>query len=163
MKGDFSLGTGARALRFGLEDITVTYGYWGRVVVFVAVVFPLFGLTGSAGAQGFSQAPGLSDPSYDYGYPGGNDGIPVSSGMLAPLLPKIPNLQLGFLYYFGKNVRAGRFTADYVLPYSLSTDSVVFGEAHAEGWNFWKMKQGRVRGNGSARPRLLRNSAIVTC
>jgi hypothetical protein len=58
--------------------------------------------------------------------------------MLTPFLPKIPNLELGFLYSFGKNVRTGRFTADYTLPYHLSPDSVLFGEAHAEGWDFWK-------------------------
>ena len=58
--------------------------------------------------------------------------------MLSPFLPKIPNLELGYLYYFGNNVRTGRFTADYVLPFHLSCDSVLFGEAHAEGWDFWK-------------------------
>ncbi len=58
--------------------------------------------------------------------------------MLAPFLPRIPNLELGFLYYFGNNVRTGRFTADYTLPFRLSSDSVLFGEAHAEGWDFWK-------------------------
>jgi hypothetical protein len=58
--------------------------------------------------------------------------------MLAPFLPKIPNLEVGFLYSFGKNVRTGRFTADYVLPFKLNADSVLFGEAHAEGWDFWK-------------------------
>lgn len=58
--------------------------------------------------------------------------------MLAPFLPKIPNLEFGFLYSFGKNVRTGRFTADFTLPFHLSPDSVVFGEAHAEGWDFWK-------------------------
>ena len=42
------------------------------------------------------------------------------------------------MYYFGNRVRTGRFTADYVLPFYLSPDSVLFGEAHAEGWGFWK-------------------------
>jgi hypothetical protein len=88
-----------------------------------------------AEAQGL---PGPSTPSNDCGCPRGNDGIPVSSGMLSPFLPKIPNLELGFLYYFGNRVSTGRFTADYTLPFYLSGDSVLFGEAHAEGWNFWK-------------------------
>jgi hypothetical protein len=56
--------------------------------------------------------------------------------MLGNFLPRIPNLEFGFLYYFGNNVRTGRFTADYVLPLNLSPDSVLFGEAHAEGWDF---------------------------
>jgi Inverse autotransporter, beta-domain len=58
--------------------------------------------------------------------------------MLSPYIPKIPNLDLGFLYYFGNHVSTGRFTADYVLPFRLNCDSVLFGEAHAEGWDFWK-------------------------
>ena len=58
--------------------------------------------------------------------------------MLSPFLPRIPNLELGFLYYFGNRVNTGRFTADYVLPFRLGCDSVLFGEAHAEGWDFWK-------------------------
>ena len=62
----------------------------------------------------------------------------MSSGMLSPFLPRIPNLELGFLYYFGNRVNTGRFTADYVLPFRLGCDSVLFGEAHAEGWDFWK-------------------------
>jgi hypothetical protein len=91
-----------------------------------------------------AQAQGLPVPitpanmSSDWGGPRGDTLIPVSSGMLTPFLPKIPNLELGFLYSFGKNVRTGRFTADYVLPFKLSADSVLFGEAHAEGWDFWK-------------------------
>jgi len=58
--------------------------------------------------------------------------------MLSPFLPRIPNLELGFLYYFGNRVSTGRFTADYVLPFRLNCDSVLFGEAHAEGSDFWK-------------------------
>jgi hypothetical protein len=79
-----------------------------------------------------------TNPSNNYLSPRETDTIPGSSGMLAPLSPKIPNLELGFLYSFGKNVRTGRFTADYTRPFHLSCDSVVFGEAHAEGWEFWK-------------------------
>ncbi len=37
----------------------------------------------------------------------GDAPIPVSSGMIAPFLPKIPNREFGFLYSFGKNVRTG--------------------------------------------------------
>jgi hypothetical protein len=58
--------------------------------------------------------------------------------MLAPFLPKIPNLEFGFLYSFGRNVSAGRFTADYLIPVNLNADSAVFGEVHAEGQDFWK-------------------------
>ncbi len=91
-----------------------------------------------AGAQGLPGFPGQSNPSNDCGCSRESDAIPVSSGMLSPFLPRIPNLELGFLYYFGNRVSTGRFTADYVLPFRLNSASVLFGEAHAEGWNFWK-------------------------
>jgi hypothetical protein len=91
-----------------------------------------------ADAQGLPESLSHGTPANDCGCPPGNDTIPVSSGMLTPFLPKIPNLEFGFLYSFGKNVRTSRFTADYVLPFKLSADSVLFGEAHAEGWDFWK-------------------------
>ena len=92
-----------------------------------------------AEAQGVAPFPSPSNPTNDCGCRRrGDDPIPVSSGMLTPFLPKIPNLEFGFLYSFGKNVRTGRFTADYTLPYHLRSDSVLFGEAHAEGWDFWK-------------------------
>jgi Inverse autotransporter, beta-domain len=35
-------------------------------------------------------------------------------------------------------VRTGRFIADYVLLFHLKSDSALFGEVHAEGWDFWK-------------------------
>ncbi|MGO9570410.1 MAG: hypothetical protein ACLP5H_22995 [Desulfomonilaceae bacterium] len=89
-------------------------------------------------AQGVAQFPAHRNPANDCGCPQGSDAIPVSSGLLAPFLPKIPNLELGFQYYFGNRVNTGRFTADYVLPFRLGWDSVLFGEAHAEGWDFWK-------------------------
>jgi hypothetical protein len=99
-----------------------------------------------ADAQGGPLLPASSTPLL------GSDTIPVSSGMLTPFLPRIPNLEFGFLYSFGKNVRTGRFTADYVLPFKLSCDSVLFGEAHAEGWDFWKRP--------TCRSRLLRVSQL---
>jgi hypothetical protein len=111
----------------------------GRILLLVPLVLLLVcSLVTVANAQGLSQLPPLGNPSNDCGCPRGDQPIPVSSGMLTPFLPKIPNLELGFLYSFGKNVRTGRFSADYVLPFKLSADSVLFGEAHAEGWDFWK-------------------------
>ncbi len=49
-----------------------------------------------------------------------------------------PNLELGYLYNFGKGIGYGRLTADYLLPISLGADSTIYGEAHAEIKNFWK-------------------------
>jgi len=102
------------------------------LIVFVCGVLTL------AGAQGLPKFPSHSTPSNDCGFSRGDDAMPISSGMLSPFLPRIPNLELGFLYYFGNQVRTGRFTADYVFPFRLGCDSVLFAEAHAEGWGFWK-------------------------
>jgi hypothetical protein len=106
--------------------------YFQRLVFALQVVIACL-LAGFAHSQGLQ-----TSPPNDCGCPRGDNAIPVTSGMLTPFLPKIPNLELGFQYSFGKNVRTGRFTADYVLPFKLSADSVLFGEAHAEGWDFWK-------------------------
>ncbi len=77
-------------------------------------------------------APGTSGP-----WSGGSDSVVLSSGMFQGLLPPIPNLQFGYLYSFSNNYGAGRVTGDYLKPFSLNKESFVFGEAHAEGWNFW--------------------------
>lgn len=115
------------------------YGRCGQILlqVFLLLVIHSAAFTVAYG-QNVPQLPAPGNLAGGGGSPQGSDLIPVSSGMLSPVLPKIPNLEFGFLYSFGKNLRTGRFTADYVLPYSLSSDSVLFGEAHAEGWDFWK-------------------------
>jgi hypothetical protein len=83
-------------------------------------------------------------PSNPLGLPGsayrgqaGSDTVSLSSGMFPGILPPIPNLQIGYLFNFGPKVRSGRFTADYLLPFSLSPESTVFGEAHTEFQSFW--------------------------
>ncbi len=80
-----------------------------------------------------SSAPGAGDSGSVY----------LSNGMLQGILGPIPNLQVGYLYSFGKNrISAGRLTADYVLPISLGKGSTVFGEAHTEFTDFWKTFRG---------------------
>ena len=65
---------------------------FGRAVlvlcVFLLVVCP------EANSQGVSQLQVPSTP------PLGSDTIPVSSGMLAPLLPKLPNLEFWIPLFF---------------------------------------------------------------
>ncbi|MGB6068285.1 MAG: hypothetical protein WBG50_26045 [Desulfomonilaceae bacterium] len=127
----------------------------------VVGLFCLFSLilATSVGAQGLQQTPysaantvrggpfagGLDlVPSNPLGLPG-SAGAPrepeslyVSDGMLRGILPLIPNLQFGYLYDFGNDrVNSGRFTADYLLPFTLNADSEVFGEAHTEFQDFW--------------------------
>jgi hypothetical protein len=114
-----------------------------RILFLLALLFTaVCAFVPIADAQSLPELSAPSNPLNGGGFPRGNDGIPVSSGMLSPFLPKIPNLEFGFQYYFGNNVRTGRFSADYVLPVHLSLDSVAFGEAHAEGWGFWKRPSG---------------------
>ncbi len=138
-------------------------GFCHRRLIFVVLALPLllipvlFNLVGAQGLQTspYSAAdevrrglsPGRLDsaPSNLLGLPGSSflgprcsDTIPISSGMFSGIIPRISNLELGFLYNFGNNVSMGRFSADYLLPFNLSCDSVIFGEAHGEWENFWK-------------------------
>ena len=123
-------------------------------------IVALLMVVGSAHAQGLRTSP-YSAPSVLRGAPAGGAGLDltpsnslgllgsslcgadavsslyVSNGLLRDILPLIPNLQIGYLYNFGPNVRSGRFTADYLAPFVLSQDSVVFGEAHTEFQSFW--------------------------
>ncbi len=70
--------------------------------------------------------------------PAVSDTIPLTGDMLGSYLPRIPNLEFGFLYNFGKHFRSSRFSADYVLPMNPGKRSVLFGEAHGEFLGFWK-------------------------
>jgi hypothetical protein len=92
--------------------------------------------------SGPSVVPDLT-PSNPLGLPGsslagsrGSDNISISSGMFQGILPKIPNLQLGYNYTFGSNIRAGTASVDYLLPFKLGADSTVYGEAHGELQSF---------------------------
>lgn len=78
-------------------------------------------------------------PSSPLGFPGsslvgprGSDNVSISSGMFQGILPKIPNLQFGYDYTFGPQLRAGTASVDYLLPFKLGTDSTIYGEAHGE-------------------------------
>ena len=120
-------------------------------IAFALLVIPF--LVGSAGGQGLPTSPyngpsmvreGLDlAPSNPLNMPTGvgqrgSDSIYLNSGMFSDLLPLIPNLEVGYLYSFGKSLAAGRLTVDYFQPVSLGANSVVFGEAHGEFTDFWK-------------------------
>ncbi len=85
-----------------------------------------------------------------YGQPGpigggnGLESVYVSGQMLqgSGIFPLIPNLQFGLLYDWGKKVNSSRFTADYILPITLSPDSILFGEAHTEVQGFSSFHNG---------------------
>jgi hypothetical protein len=130
----------------------------GILVVLPVLLFLVCVLSTVADAQGLQQSPynpadavrrGASggidlSPSNPLGLPGsayrgqaGSDTVSLSSGMFPGTLRAIPNLQIGYLYNFGPNVRSGRFTADYLLPLNLGRESTVFGEAHTEFQSFW--------------------------
>jgi hypothetical protein len=64
--------------------------------------------------------------------------VSICSGMFPLFTPAIPNLELGYTYSFGPNVRQGRAWGDFVFPVSLGCSSVFFGEAHGEFDNFGK-------------------------
>ncbi|MGB6066867.1 MAG: hypothetical protein WBG50_18850 [Desulfomonilaceae bacterium] len=136
-------------------------GRCGFVRVAVLFVLLILVLATSVGAQGLQQSPysapnvvrggppgggldlapsnPLGLPGSTMGLPGGSESLYVSDGMLRGILPLTPNLQFGYLYDFGNNrVSTGRFTADYLLPVSVSPNSELFGEAHTEFDDFWK-------------------------
>jgi len=75
---------------------------------------------------------------------GGSSGqsLSVNSGALSQYLLFIPNLEVGFQYFFGNRVRSGQASVDYLLPVNLTNNSVVFGEAHGNWWNFLKKPVG---------------------
>ncbi|HTY23250.1 MAG TPA: thaumatin family protein [Desulfomonilaceae bacterium] len=62
----------------------------------------------------------------------GSDSISISSGMFQGILPKIPNLQLGYNYTFGPKLRAGAASIDYLLPFKFGAKCTIYGEAHGE-------------------------------
>jgi hypothetical protein len=97
----------------------------------------LFGFYNTGQAQSLSpiSLPPSASP-VSSGITGQSDIIPFSSGMLGDYMPKIPNLQLGFQYFFGDKVRSGQLNADYLLPVNIGSNAVVFGEAHGNYWNF---------------------------
>ncbi len=119
----------------------------------------IFGLVSSGAGQGLPRTPDAQSlltrgngldiaPSNPLAMPGSigapsksSDSIFVSSRLLEGILSQIPDLEIGYLYNFGKNVRTGRLSLDYILPMGLGKDSAVFGEAHGEFTNFWKTFQ----------------------
>lgn len=139
-----------------------------RIVLALHVVF-IFGFVGFANSQGLQTSP-YSVPSMLRGPAGGGaDGpgtLPITSGMLRDILPLIPNLQFGYFYNFGSNIRSDRATIDYIRPFRLSACSVIFGEAHAEFSDFWKTVQGSPNNRvdmsfGGGYRRMLGNATLV--
>ncbi len=109
-------------------------------------------ITGFVSAQGVpaaSAVDGMSAglaPSNPLAFPGGASPgrygpgpLALSDAMIPSFLrPAIPNLDIGFVYAFGKNLSTGRITGDYLLPRRGADGSVLFAEAHAEYIGFWK-------------------------
>lgn len=97
------------------------------------------------------------DPSNPLGFPRGTylgqprgDTVNLSSGLFQDLFPRIPNLEFGFNYSFGSNLRQSRWSIDYLLPVAFGNNNTFFAEAHGESvslksftWvpflnNFWQ-------------------------
>ena len=114
-----------------------------RAFVLIAIMVFLFGFYNTGQAQSLSpiSRPPSASP-VSSGITGQSDIIPFSSGMLGDYMPQIPNLQLGFQYFFGDKVRSGQANADYLLPVNIGNNTVVFGEAHGNWWNFANKPEG---------------------
>ncbi len=117
-----------------------------RLFAFSVAFLLACALITSAGAQGVPAGAGLDlAPTNPFGMPGTTAGLPqgsnslyLNSGMFSDVLPRISNLEIGYLYQFGNRINTGRLSLDYVLPANVSGDQAFFGEAHAEFTNFWK-------------------------
>ena len=135
------------------SDVTTRRNLWGlsfQTVLYIAVYLIVaihFGITFSNAENRIrSSLPTLDNQSLDLapskplsqpGFSGpqfvsGSEYIPLSSGMLNNWLPLIPNLQFGFNYLFGRNLRQSWWSADYVLPVSITKSDILFGEAHVD-------------------------------
>jgi len=145
-------------------------GYFSPLRMFRCLRFLAFlilVLSVSADAQNFQQLPSYSSPTFSsptnvpsnplglpgssYTGPRGEDNVSLSSGLFRDLFPKIPNLEFGFNYIFGSNLRQSRWSIDYLLPMGFGPDATLFAEAHGESvisksstWvpflnNFWQL------------------------
>ncbi len=122
------------------------------LVSFFVPVFPLLVLAQNIQQTPYSAADAVRRgtqsttldlaPSNPLGMPGssllgprGSENISISSGMFQGLMPQIPNLQLGYNYTFGSQLRAGSASVDYLIPFKIDGDTTVYGEAHGEFQN----------------------------
>ena len=69
-------------------------------------------------AQPVLTGPAQTFPSSPLSMPaafGGSSGqsVSINNGALSEYIPTIPNLELGFQYFFGDRVRSGQANADY--------------------------------------------------
>lgn len=90
-------------------------------------------------AQGLGLTPSnpLGVPGSTGGRQAGLNSILITPQLFRGILPRIPYLEVGYLYNFGKGVSTGRLTLNYLLPIRLASDNVVFGVARGEFTNFW--------------------------
>lgn len=101
----------------------------------------------------FSPRPGSIQPMPLYTQPFSGQGmpsskifpmqtIPISNTLFSGIIPPVPNLQIGYLYTFGKDLSTGRLLGDYLIPINMGTEDTVFAQAHIEAWNYWKTPAG---------------------
>ena len=140
---------------------------WRMFLCLRFLAFLVLVLSVSADAQNFQQLPSYSSPTLSsptnvpsnplglpgssYAGPRGEDNVSLSSGLFRDLFPKIPNLEFGFNYMFGSNLRQSRWSIDYLIPMGFGPDATLFAEAHGESvisksstWvpflnNFWQL------------------------
>ena len=79
----------------------------GILAVFLIVLFAL-----PAWGQGLDLAPTnpFGMPGTTAGLPQGSNSLYLNSGMFCDILPRISNLEIGYLYQFGNVISTGRLT-----------------------------------------------------
>ncbi len=109
------------------------------------------GSMASTGSTGSSYKTGLLEtdlkPSRPLSLPSGLSEFPVPEiqtislnyDLFQEFLPQIPKLRLGYLYSFGDSLSWGRMTGDFFVPLGLSRGSTLFGQAHVEFQDYWRL------------------------
>lgn len=86
----------------------------------------------SSTTPGLAPSNPLGMPGSSLPGPGSSENISISNGMFQGIMPQIPNLQLGYNYTFGSQIKVGAASVDYLLPFKIDADTTVYGEAHGE-------------------------------
>lgn len=113
--------------------LSAAFSVWGQRIS----QSPYSASSAVRGGRDLSPSNPLAMPGSTGGLPGGSDSIYLTDQMFRDILGPIPNLQVRYLYSFGKAVETSRLTLDYLLPVRFG-NSAVFGEAHSEFQDFWK-------------------------
>ncbi len=101
----------------------------------------------SAFAQGLAPSAQFNSP-FSFPRLGGggykSDLITISDSMFPVTFNTLSHLKAGFDYSFGKRVRRGRATLDYLLPMDIFPATTIFGQFYSEFQDFWQSPRTKI-------------------